>query len=75
MNPLGDEWSIQHRSEACALTGRPFAPGENLYTLLFRDGDGFRRQDLSEEAWQERNENLQPFSFYLGLAEQRIFPK
>ena len=64
MNPLGDEWSIQHRSEACALTGRPFAPGENLYTLLFRDGDGFRRQDLSEEAWQQRNENLQPFSFW-----------
>src|SRR5206468_8585475 len=37
---------------------------ENFYTLLFREGDGFRRQDLSEEAWQQRNENLQPFSFW-----------
>jgi hypothetical protein len=64
MNPLADEWSIQHRAEACAVTGRPFVPGENFYTLLFRDGGGFRRQDLSEEAWQERNENLQPFSFW-----------
>ena len=64
MNPLADEWSIQHRSDVCAVTGRPFASGENFYTLLFREGDGFRRQDLSEEAWQQRNENLQPFSFW-----------
>lgn len=64
MNPAGDEWSIQHRAEVCAMTGRPFAAGESFYTLLFRDGDGFRRQDLSEEAWRQRNENLQPFSFW-----------
>ncbi|MGH8092826.1 MAG: hypothetical protein ACREIF_05080 [Chthoniobacterales bacterium] len=69
MNPLADEWSIQHRSEVCAVTGRPFAPGENFYTLLFRDGDGFRRQDLSEEAWQLRNENLRPFSFWRARFE------
>ena len=51
------------------MTGRPFAPGENFYTLLFRDGDGFRRQDLSEEAWRQRNENLQPFSFWRARFE------
>ncbi|MBA3607850.1 MAG: hypothetical protein H0W43_04965, partial [Chthoniobacterales bacterium] len=49
MNPLADEWTIQHRAEACAATGKAFAAGENFYTLLFRDGEGFRRQDLSEE--------------------------
>lgn len=69
MNPLGEEWSIQHRAEACAATGRPFAAGENFYTLLFRDGSGFRRQDLSEEAWQQRNDNLQPFSFWRARFE------
>jgi len=69
MNPLGDEWSIQHRSETCAVTGRPFGPGENFYTLLFRDRDGFRRQDLSEQAWQQRNDNLQPFSFWRSRFE------
>ncbi|HEY2714171.1 MAG TPA: hypothetical protein VGI60_16795 [Chthoniobacterales bacterium] len=69
MNPLGEEWSIQHRSDACSATGRPFAEGETFYTLLFRDGDGFRRQDLSEEAWRERNENLQPFSFWRSRYE------
>lgn len=69
MNPLADEWSIQHRAEACAVTGEPFAEGEEFYTLLFRDGDGFRRQDLSEQAWQQRNENLQPFSFWRSRFE------
>ncbi len=69
MNPLADEWSIQHRAEACAATGKPFAEGENFYTLLFRDGEGFRRQDLSEGAWQQRNENLQPFSFWRARFE------
>ena len=69
MNPLPDEWSIQHRSESCAVSGRPFVPGENFYTLLFRDGAGYRRRDLSEEAWQQRNENLQPFSFWRARFE------
>jgi hypothetical protein len=69
MNPLPDEWSIQHRSETCAVTGRPFVAGENFYTLLFRDHGGYRRQDLSEEAWQQRNENLQPFSFWRARFE------
>jgi hypothetical protein len=69
MNPLGEEWSIQHRAETCAVTGRPFASGENFYTLLFRDREGFRRQDLSEEAWQQRNDNLQPFSFWRSRFE------
>lgn len=69
MNPLADEWSIQHRAESCAVTGEPFVAGENFYTLLFRDGDGFRRQDLSETAWEQRNENLQPFSFWRSRFE------
>ncbi len=69
MNPLGDEWSISHRAEACAATGRPFAEGESFYTLLLREGDGFRRQDLSEEAWQQRNDNLRPFSFWRSTFE------
>jgi hypothetical protein len=69
MNPLANEWVIKHRSDACAATQRPFAPGEYFYTLLFRDADGFRREDLSEEAWQNRNENIQPFSFWKSRYE------
>jgi hypothetical protein len=64
MNPLATEWAIKHRSDACSATQRPFAPGEYFYTLLFRDDGGFRREDLTEEAWANRNENIQPFSFW-----------
>ena len=64
MNPLANDWPIKHRADACARTQRAFAPGEHFYTLLFREGEGFRREDLSEEAWTQRNENIRPFSFW-----------
>ncbi len=68
-NPLANEWAIKHRSDACSATQRPFAPGEYFYTLLFREADGFRREDLTEEAWSNRNENIQPFSFWKARYE------
>lgn len=61
---LPNEWEIKHRADVCATTQRPFAPGEYFYTLLFREAEGFRREDLSEEAWRNRNENIRPFSFW-----------
>ena len=64
MNPLANEWPIKHRADACAVTNRAFSDGEQFYTLLFREGNGFRREDLSEEAWASRNENIRPFSFW-----------
>ena len=64
MNPLPHEWAIKHRADTCAVTQRPFVSGEDFYTLLFHDTDGYRREDLSEEAWRNRNENIQPFSFW-----------
>jgi hypothetical protein len=64
MNPLPNDWAIKTRADACAATQRPFEAGESFYTLLFRDSEGFRREDLSEEAWKNRNENIRPFSFW-----------
>jgi hypothetical protein len=69
MNPLANEWPIKHRADACAVTQRPFVSGEQFYTLLFREGDGFRREDLSEEAWASRNENINSFSFWKSRYE------
>ncbi|PYI40814.1 MAG: hypothetical protein DMF12_12005 [Verrucomicrobia bacterium] len=69
MNPLPNEWAIKHRAEFCAATRRPFAPGEYFYTLLYHDADGYRREDLSEEAWRNRNENIRPFSFWKSRYE------
>lgn len=64
MNPLTNDWPIKHRADTCARTQRAFEPGEQFYTLLFQETDGFRREDLSEEAWAQRNENIRPFSFW-----------
>jgi len=69
INPLATDWPIKQRSEICNATHRPFTPGEVFYTLLYREGDGFRREDLSEEAWRDRNENIRPFSFWRSRFE------
>lgn len=61
---MQQDWEIKSRSHACTRTGQAFAEGEFFYTLLFRDEAGFRREDLSESAWQQRNDNIEPFSFW-----------
>ena len=66
---MDGEWEIKSRAHFCARTGKEFADGEYFYTLLFRHGDGFRREDISEEAWKERNENIVPFSFWRSRYE------
>jgi hypothetical protein len=58
------DWEIKSRAHQCSRTGREFLEGEFFYTLLIREGEGFRREDLSEEAWKERNDNIEPFSFW-----------
>ena len=69
MNALPSEWAITHRADACAVTRRPFVSGEYFYTLLYHGADGYRREDLSEDAWRNRNENIQPFSFWKSRYE------
>jgi hypothetical protein len=69
MTALPNEWTIRPRSDVCAATQRAFEPGEYFYTLLFRDADGYRREDLSEQAWQQRNDNIRPFSFWRSRYE------
>ncbi len=63
------EWSIQSRALQCAATGTPFQDGEPFYTLLYHDKEGYRREDLSEAAYQARNDNIQPFSLWRSKFE------
>jgi hypothetical protein len=66
---MQSDWEIKSRGHVCSHTGREFTEGEFFYTLLFRDGEGFRREDLCEEAWNARNDNVQPFSFWRSKYE------
>jgi len=63
------DWEIKSRAHVCARTGAEFQPGETFFTMLVREGDGFRREDLSEAAWESRNDNIQPFSFWRSKYE------
>ena len=66
---INQEWSIQSRANRCAVTGVEFQDGDYFYTLLFEDGHGMRREDISETAWKERNDNQQPYSFWRSKYE------
>jgi hypothetical protein len=66
---INQEWSIQSRANRCAVTGVEFQDGDHFYTLLFEEGAGLRREDISEAAWKERNDNQQPYSFWRSKYE------
>ncbi|HET6406877.1 MAG TPA: hypothetical protein VFG14_03270 [Chthoniobacteraceae bacterium] len=62
---MQQDWSLQSRGHHCTTTERPFAEGENFYTLLFDETTGYRREDLCEEAYKARPADApEPFSFW-----------
>jgi hypothetical protein len=63
------EWQIKSRAHACARSQAPFSEGDVIYTLLFRDESGFRREDISEQAWHSCQESVRPFSFWKSTYE------
>jgi hypothetical protein len=59
---LTQEWNIQARALQCAATGRPFEKGERIFSALYWKDGQYQRVDLGAEAWQARNENIEPLS-------------
>lgn len=69
---MQQDWNIKSRSEVCEITGHRFLVGESFYTALFMEGEGFRRIDLSEDAWQTRLQDAEakpPFSSWRSKFE------
>ena len=66
---MNQEWEIRKRSDVCTLTQRPFREDEFFYTAIFREGDGFRREDICDEAWSTRPDEPAPFSFWRSKFE------
>ena len=58
------EWEIKTRARQCARTREAFVDGATIFTLLFREGNGFRREDVSQEAWLQIRDSVEPFSFW-----------
>src|ERR1700683_981985 len=59
---LTQEWNIQARALQCAVSGRPFEKGERVYSALYWREGQYARVDLCAEAWNARNENIEPLS-------------
>ena len=66
---MNQDWEIRKRSDLCTATQRPFEEGEFFYTALYREADGFRREDVSEEAWAARGEEPRPCSVWRSKFE------
>ncbi len=66
---MTQDWEIRRRSDCCTATGRPFEENEIFYTLLFREKEGFRREDLGEDAWRALPPEPRPFSFWRSKFE------
>ncbi len=70
---MQQDWAIQSRADRCSVTGQQFKDGEYFYTVLYHEGAGFRREDFSELAWQERQQQSDreplPFSFWRSKYE------
>ena len=66
---MNQDWEIRKRSDACTVTSRAFVEGEFFYTALYREGDGFRREDVAEEAWAALPADPRPFSFWRSKFE------
>ncbi|MBV9463425.1 MAG: hypothetical protein JO317_04270 [Verrucomicrobiae bacterium] len=49
---MSDEWNIQSPGRHCAHTGKAFEAKEAIYTILSTGPEGFRREDVCEDAWQ-----------------------
>ena len=66
---MNQDWEIRKRSDSCTMSQRPFREGESFYTAIFREGDGFRREDVTEEAWASRPVGDTPVAFWRAKFE------
>jgi hypothetical protein len=48
---MAQQWEVESSSGRCAATGRLFKEGEEFYTVLFEEGESFKRADYCTEAW------------------------
>ena len=66
---MNQDWEIRKRSDTCTRTQRPFREGEIFYTAIFREGDGFRREDVAEEVWTDQPDSETPLAFWRSSFE------
>jgi len=48
---MAQDWEVQLPTGRCAVSGRVLEEGEEFYTVLFEEGESFRRADYSLAVW------------------------
>jgi hypothetical protein len=48
---MAQQWQVEPVKGRCASTGLPIEEGQEFFTVLFEDGEGFRREDYGAAAW------------------------
>ncbi|MCX6934798.1 MAG: hypothetical protein NTZ01_01150 [Verrucomicrobia bacterium] len=65
------DWSIRPRAHTCAGSGRDFADGQVVYTVLVAVDNGMERRDFSEEVWEKVEARPTYFCFWKGKFRSR----
>ncbi len=64
------DWQVAKSRHVCEVTGRELAVGEEYFSALKEDGDGFSRLDCSIDAW-DRIDQDELFSFWRTRVQAR----
>lgn len=48
---MAQQWQVEHAKGRCAVSGRLLEEGEPFYSVLFEEGETFRRADYSLDSW------------------------
>ncbi len=49
---MAQQWEVASTTGRCTVSGHVLEEGETFYTVLFEDGESFRRADYSLDAWE-----------------------
>jgi hypothetical protein len=49
---MAQQWEVESTTGRCTISGRELEEGETFYTVLFEDGDSFRRTDYTVDVWE-----------------------
>jgi len=50
---MSQDWDIKTRSRVCVVSGKPFEDKSTIYSSLSHGPEGYVRQDISEECWEQ----------------------
>jgi len=63
---MSQDWDIKGRSRVCIVSGKPFEDKSIIYSSLSHGPEGYVRQDISEECWEQAAKD-QLISFWKSI--------